>query len=241
MPEKLYFLISEYGFLSGGFIFRENKVRDNVALYLAIDIGICEYFVQKVLDVSFGVESSINIIDYALQITQFECVNVYHLYIAKMFVCRLIHFLPLIGQLCECWLQCFISNPREDRKWRGVARFYVPTDDGSDSDEYTKSVLRSVTDALEASNKGYVWDWDESKLKGLKVGILVRDKEYEIDGRHGFAPEIFRFIGIDRIQSGRFTVPKPKLIKRDNAPASQTAAPAYSPEVQKSIDNAYPF
>ena len=25
------------------------------------------------------------------------------------------------------------NNPREDRKWKGMARFYVPTDDGSDS------------------------------------------------------------------------------------------------------------
>ena len=119
------------------------------------------------------------------------------------------------------------NNPREDRKWKGVARFYVPTDDGSDSDEYTKSVLRSVTDALEASNKGYTWNWDEKSLKGLKVGILVRDKEYEIEDKHGFAPEIFRFIGIDRIQSGRFTVPKPKLIKRDETvPAAPPAASA---------------
>ena len=137
------------------------------------------------------------------------------------------------------------NNPREDRKWKGMARFYVPTDDGSDSDEYTKSVLRSVTDALEASNKGYTWNWDEKSLKGLKVGILVRDKEYEIEDKHGFAPEIFRFIGIDRIQSGRFTVPKPKLIKRDET--VPTAPPANASQAAPAADffgagrDPYPF
>lgn len=145
------------------------------------------------------------------------------------------------GDYKDYFKEDYDNNPREDRKWKGMARFYVPTDDGSDSDEYTKSVLRSVTDALEASNKGYTWNWDEKSLKGLKVGILVRDREYEFEDKRGFAPEIFRFIGIDRIQSGRFTVPKPKLIKREGtAPAGQPA-PAYSPEVQQSIDKAYPF
>ncbi len=135
------------------------------------------------------------------------------------------------GDYKDYFKEDYDNNPREDRKWKGVARFYVPTDDGSDSDEYTKSVLRSVTDALEASNKGYTWNWDEKSLKGLKVGILVRDKEYEIEDKHGFAPEIFRFIGIDRIQSGRFTVPKPKLIKRDETvPAAPQAAQNASPE-----------
>lgn len=145
------------------------------------------------------------------------------------------------GDYKDYFKEDYDNNPREDRKWKGVARFYVPTDDGSDSDEYTKSVLRSVTDALEASNNGYTWNWDEKSLKGLKVGILVRDREYEFEDKRGFAPEIFRFISIDRIQSGRFTVPKPKLIKRDGtAPAGQPA-PVYSPEVQQSIDKAYPF
>ena len=106
------------------------------------------------------------------------------------------------GDYKDYFKEDYDNNPREDRKWKGVARFYVPTDDGSDSDEYTKSVLRSVTDALEASNKGYTWNWDEKSLKGLKVGILVRDKEYEIEDKHGFAPEIFRFIGIENHVGG---------------------------------------
>ena len=146
------------------------------------------------------------------------------------------------GDYKDYFKEDYDNNPREDRKWKGVARFYVPTDDGSDSDEYTKSVLRSVTDALEASNNGYTWNWDEKSLKGLKVGILVRDREYEFDDKRGFAPEIFRFIGIDRIQSGRFTVPKPKLIKRDGAApaAPQTAQNAPAADFSAGGDP-YPF
>ena len=141
------------------------------------------------------------------------------------------------GEYKDYYKQDFDSNTRDDKKWRGVARFYVPTDDGSEKDEYTKSVLKSVTDALEDSNKGYHWDWDETKLKGLKVGILVRDKEYEIDGKHGFSPEIFRFTDINRIREGKFTVPKQKLLKG----SSGTSAAASSGDAGAASVDDYPF
>ena len=142
------------------------------------------------------------------------------------------------GEYKDYYKQDFDSNTRDDKKWRGVARFYVPTDDGSEKDEYTKSVLKSVTDALEDSNKDYHWDWDETKLKGLKVGILVRDKEYEIDGKHGFSPEIFRFTDINRIKEGKFTVPKQKLLKGSSG---TSAAASSGDDSAASSDDDYPF
>ena len=142
------------------------------------------------------------------------------------------------GEYKDYYKQDFDSNTRDDKKWRGVARFYVPTDDGSEKDEYTKSVLKSVTDALEDSNKDYHWDWDETKLKGLKVGILVRDKEYEIDGKHGFSPEIFRFTDINRIKEGKFTVPKQKLLKESSG---TSAAASSGSDSAASSDDDYLF
>ncbi len=142
------------------------------------------------------------------------------------------------GEYKDYYKQDFDSNTRDDKKWRGVARFYVPTDDGSEKDEYTKSVLKSVTDALEDSNKGYHWDWDETSLKGLKVGILVRDKEYEVDGKHGFSPEIFRFTDINRIKEGKFTVPKQKLLKESSG---TSAAASSGSDSAASSDDDYPF
>ena len=142
------------------------------------------------------------------------------------------------GEYKDYYKQDFDSNTRDDKKWRGVARFYVPTDDGSEKDEYTKSVLKSVTDALEGSNKDYHWDWDETSLKGLKVGILVRDKEYEVDGKHGFSPEIFRFTDINRIKEGKFTVPKQKLLKESSG---TSAAASSGSDSAASSDDDYPF
>lgn len=147
------------------------------------------------------------------------------------------------GEYKDYYKNDFDSSTRDDKKWKGMARFYVPTDDGSEKDEYTKSVLKSVTDAIEDSNSGYHWDWDETKLKGLKVGILVRDKEYDVEGRHGFAPEIFRFADINRIREGKFTVPKPKMLKGSSA---DTSAPAPAGDARPAAvgalaDDDYPF
>ncbi len=134
------------------------------------------------------------------------------------------------GEYKDYYKNDYVNNPREDKKWRGVARFYVPTDDGSEKDEFTKRRFRSMTDAVEDSNSNYHWDWDESTLKGLRVGILVRDKEYNFDGKHGFSPEIFKFIGLDKIKAGKFENPKPKYLDGSNQSMAQTTGNAASTE-----------
>ena len=65
----------------------------------------------------------------------------------------------------------------------------------------------------------------------------MRDKEYEIDGKHGFSPEIFRFTDINRIKEGKFTVPKQKLLKG----SSGTSAAASSGDDSAASDDDYPF
>ena len=118
------------------------------------------------------------------------------------------------GEFKDFFKRDFESNPYDNKKWRGTARFFVPVDDGSDKDERTKGIFKAMTDAVEASNPGYKWNWDEKTLKGLKVGIMVRDKEYFIEdsGAHGFTHDIYRFVGINVIKEGKFTIPKPKLL-----------------------------
>ena len=52
----------------------------------------------------------------------------------------------------------------EDKRWKGVIRQYVPKDDGTEKDEWTKSSFKALTDAVEDSNPGYHWDWNEAGL-----------------------------------------------------------------------------
>ncbi len=133
----------------------------------------------------------------------------------------------------------FLNSTYDNKKWKGIARFFLPVDDGSQKDNFKKSLLKAVTQALEQSNASYRWDWDESKLKGLKVGIMVRDKEYDFDGRHGFCAEIFEFVDIKLIQEGKFSVPEPRYLN-GKAP-SESASTAASSAESAPADDDYPF
>lgn len=113
----------------------------------------------------------------------------------------------------------FKANTQQDKKWKGVLRQFLPKDDGSEKDEWTKSGFKGMCTSFEKSNPGYVWNWDENSLVGKLVGILFRNEEWKYDGKHGWAVRPFRAISVDSVRSGDFTLPKDKPLKKDDAPS----------------------
>ena len=69
---------------------------------------------------------------------------------------------------------------------------------------------------VEESNPGYHWDWDEGKLKGKLIGGLFNNKEYAYNGRHGFFTNCHSLITVEKIRSGKFTIPDDTLLKQKN-------------------------
>lgn len=125
----------------------------------------------------------------------------------------------------------FKSNTREDKKWKGVLRQFLPRDDGSEKDEWTKSSFKGMVTSFEKSNPGYQWNWDEASLSGKLVGILFRNEEWEWDGKSGWAVRPFRAISIDSVRSGDFTVPKDKPLK--NKTSNQNISDIYFPQSER--------
>lgn len=103
----------------------------------------------------------------------------------------------------------------KEKKWKGVLRLFLPVDDGSEKDEWTKSTLKGMATAFEKSNPGYQWNWDEKSLAGKLVGILYRDEEWEWNGKTGWAKRPFRAISVESVREGSFTVPNKKSLNRD--------------------------
>lgn len=99
---------------------------------------------------------------------------------------------------------------QEDRKWRGIYRLWLPKDDGSEKDSWSKRSLGNMIWSFESSNPGYHWDWNEATLKGKTIGVLFRNKEWEYNGRTGWSPECSGLIEADRIRSGKYKTPKDK-------------------------------
>ena len=121
------------------------------------------------------------------------------------------------GEYTGFYQKDFDGNQNEDKKWRGVLRLWLPNDDGSDKDEMTKSVLKGFVTAVEKSNPGYQWDWNEATLPGKQIGILFRNEEWEYQGKQGWAVRPFRAISTDSVRNGDYTLPKDKPLANNSS------------------------
>lgn len=101
----------------------------------------------------------------------------------------------------------FEENTQEDKKWKGKAVIYVPSDDGSEKDEWTKNSFARWTNAFEDSNAKYHWDWDEKKWKGLYIGVIYGEVGTVIDGKHIKYNECRFPASIDTIRKGEYKIP----------------------------------
>ncbi len=113
----------------------------------------------------------------------------------------------------------FRESQYEDKKWKGNFRLTVPQP-GHEYEASQKRTFGNAIWAVEDSNSGYHWDWNEAGLKGKTVGVLFRDKEWEFDGRNGMTTECCGFISAEDVRKGNFKTPKPKLLKKPAAAQS---------------------
>lgn len=140
------------------------------------------------------------------------------------------------GEFKDYYANDFCNQTNEDKKWKGVLRLYMPKEDGSEQDEWTKSRFKSFIEAVEDSNPGFHWDWDESKLRGKKIGCLFRLEEWEYNGKTGKKAQPFKAVSVEKIKSGNFKIPKEKLLEKN------TSAPtAPTPEFRDIPDEDVPF
>ena len=108
----------------------------------------------------------------------------------------------------------------DTKKWRGVYRLFIPTGDGSAKDGYAVRNCNNLAGCLEDSNPGYHWDWDERKFKGLSIGVMFREKEWEFNGRTGWTTECGGVATVEAVSNGSLKVMKPKALS-NTAPAAQ--------------------
>lgn len=129
------------------------------------------------------------------------------------------------GEYAGIWKKDYDNNDREDKKWRGTFRISIPKDDGSEQDAWTKRTFGNAMWAIEQSNPGYTWDWDEKKLKGKKIGVIYRNREWEYNGNTGWTTEAGGSESVENIRAGKFKMLKDKPLK--NKGASSAAVTDY--------------
>lgn len=123
------------------------------------------------------------------------------------------------GEFTRYYEKDYKSQTVGDKKWRGTLRFFTS--------EKALPMLKAGITAIEESNPGYTFDWNENSVKGKKVGVSIRREQYEAaDGELKFTTRPFMFRDIKKVITGELEVPKDKLLKQ----TAQPAAPAYAPK-----------
>ena len=112
------------------------------------------------------------------------------------------------------------AQRQEDKKWKGVLRILVPKDDGSEDDNWKKRKFKAITQAIEDSNPGYHWDWNESGLKGKIVGCIFQWKEWAYNGKSGWFANPCNFIDVAKVRSGEFKLPDDKPLPENQKPVN---------------------
>ncbi len=75
--------------------------------------------------------------------------------------------------------------------------------------------FKAFITAVEKTNPGYHWDWDETKLVGKNVMAVFGEEEYEAnDGTIKVATRCVEFRSLDAFKEGKIKVPELKRLER---------------------------
>ena len=122
------------------------------------------------------------------------------------------------GEYKDFFAEQYKNDTRSEKKWGCNFLLSLPKDDGSEKDGWTKRSFKTFTTALEDSNKNYHFDWDENKFKGLLIGGLFNEREYnKNDGSIGKSTNLQKVCAAEKIRTGDFKLPDDKLIERTAA------------------------
>ena len=126
------------------------------------------------------------------------------------------------GDFSGIFKRDYDNNTMDNKRWRGTFRLKLPKDDGTEQDGWKKRSFNNFIWAVEQSNPGYSWAWDEKTLKGKKVGLLYRNKEWEYNGRSGWTTEAAGTESVENIRSGKFRSLKDKPLANKPVSAETT-------------------
>lgn len=128
------------------------------------------------------------------------------------------------GEYMQFFTREYRNQQAEDKKWHCNYLLNIPKDDGSEQDTWTKRRFKTFTEALEDSNDGYHFDWDEQKFKGKLIGGLFNEREYETQqGQIRRATNWASVTTVDKIREGNYTLPNDRTLQKPTLPATDAS------------------
>ncbi len=141
------------------------------------------------------------------------------------------------GDFADYYKDLYKSAPGENKKWKGVMSLFVPDGNGTEQDMLTAKRFKTAMCAIEDSNTGYTWDWNEQGLIGKKTACIFRNEEWSWEGKTGMTAKPFKLISITDHATGKYTIPADKLLAGSNS----TSKPMAGGYAELGADEDLPF
>lgn len=102
------------------------------------------------------------------------------------------------GEYKDYFQKNYDNNTNMDKRWDNNSTRYIGL--GESSLPFFKGFITAV----ENSNSGYTWNWDEKSLVGKKIGLVYQWEEYEKqDGSTGVKVKLNQFRSVDKVNEAR--------------------------------------
>mgnify|MGYP006992098501 FL=1 len=118
------------------------------------------------------------------------------------------------GDYAGFYKRAFENDTREDKKWNNDAVLYISCPEDN-SEQWLIDNFNKFMTAVEDSNEGYHWGWDESTLKDKLVGAKFYNEQSEYDGKVYDHTKAKWFIAAKKVREGKYgKLPNDKLISK---------------------------
>lgn len=113
------------------------------------------------------------------------------------------------------------GDTRKERKWPNAGTFIRSYKDSA------ASMFKGFTNAVEKSNKGYKWDFDEKTLVNKVVGLIIADEQYQNQkGQVRVRNYVAAVRSVETIEKGEYEIPALKELATTKI---TTSTPANDP------------
>lgn len=111
------------------------------------------------------------------------------------------------GEKKGFFTKAFKEDTRAEKKWPNAGSFI------RSYKEKALPMFKGFTNAIENSNKGYSWNFDEKSLVNKVVGLVIAEEEYlNQKGQVRKRTYVSAVRSVDTIKKGDFTVPELKKL-----------------------------
>lgn len=126
------------------------------------------------------------------------------------------------GQYKDFYLKQYQGNANEDRKWPNDAIYTLSIPDDNSPEWMTQRFFTFLAN-VEDSNEGYVFNGDETKLKGKIFGGAFRNEQSEYKGQIYDHTRLYWTRPAEDVRSGKVTtLPKDRLVEQKPKPITGT-------------------